>query len=71
MIALTFFVSVTLRIILVLLQLFLINLQNILKFNILATKSVGKKGASSGFNSRVKVVVLLTFMTCVEKLIGN
>ena len=33
--------------------------------------SVGKKGASSGFNSRVKAVVLLTFMTCIGKLIDN
>ena len=33
--------------------------------------SVGKKGASSGFNSRAKPVVLLTFMACIGKLTGN
>ena len=48
---------------------------NILKFNILATwtvgPSVGEKDGSSGFNSCVKAVVLLTFMTYNEKFINN
>ena len=30
-----------------------------------------QKGASSGFNSRAEPVMLLTFMTCIGKLIGN
>ena len=49
---------------------FLSNLQNILKFDILVTRfSVRKKGASSGFNSCVKAAVLLTYMTCIKKFI--
>ena len=61
----------TFFILLALLQLFL-TLQNILKFNILATKSgnqqLGKRGASGSFNSRVKVAVLLTSWHVSESL---
>ena len=53
-------VSLMFCILLVLVQLFLTNLQNIFKFYIWATKaegsSVGKKCTSSGFNSRFKQV---------------
>ena len=58
-------------ILLALFELFL-TLQNILKFNILVTKSenqqLGKRGASGSFNSRVKVVVLLTSWHVSESL---
>ena len=67
----TFFDSLTFFILLALLQLFL-TLQNILKFNILATKSgnqqLGKRGASGSFNSRVKAAVLLTSWHVSESL---